>query len=193
VAKSRAQRKAEQRKRQARQQQRTDGQSAAQHRTQVPESADVAEAELAEQGANLDELTGTPAEPEAPAPSRGETAPARAAAATPADAPAEAPAEAQPPADKITRREQKRQERERKQAARASVERRKPREEPVERERGRVMGFLASCVAELRRVQWPTRDTLIQASAVTLVFITVAAAYLGVLDGAFNWLVQRIL
>jgi preprotein translocase subunit SecE len=185
VAKSRAQRKAEQRKRQARQQQRTDGQSAAQHRTQVPESADVAEAELAEQGANLDELTGTPAEPEAPAPSRGETAPATAAAAT--------PAEAEAPADKITRREQKRRERERKQAAQASVERRKPREEPVERERGRVMGFLASCVAELRRVQWPTRDTLIQASAVTLVFITVAAAYLGVLDGAFNWLVQRIL
>jgi preprotein translocase SecE subunit len=189
VAKSRAQRKAEQRKRQARQQQRTDGQSAAQHRTQVPESADVAEAELAEQGANLDELTGTPAEPEAPAPSRGQTAPAKAAAATPA----EAPAEAEPPADKITRREQKRRERERKQAAQASVERRKPREEAVERERGRVMGFLASCVAELRRVQWPTRDTLIQASAVTLVFITVAAAYLGVLDGAFNWLVQRIL
>jgi preprotein translocase subunit SecE len=28
---------------------------------------------------------------------------------------------------------------------------------------------------------------------VTLVFITVAAAYLGVLDGAFNWLIQRIL
>ena len=55
------------------------------------------------------------------------------------------------------------------------------------------MGFLASCVAELRRVQWPTRDTLIQASAVTLVFIAVAAAYLGVLDGAFNWLVQRVL
>ena len=55
------------------------------------------------------------------------------------------------------------------------------------------MGFLASCVAELRRVQWPTRETLIQASAVTLVFIAVAAAYLGVLDGAFNWLVQRVL
>ena len=189
MAKSRAQRKAEQRKRQARQQQRADGQSAAQHRTQVPESADVSEAELAEQGANLDELKGAPAEPEAPAPSRGETAPAK--ATTPL--PAEEPVEAEPPADKITRREQKRQERERKQAARASVERRRPREEPVERERGRVVGFLASCVAELRRVQWPNRETLIQASAVTLVFIAVAAAYLGVLDGAFNWLVQRIL
>ena len=188
MAKSRAQRKAEQRKRQARQQQQGDGQGEAQHRTQVPESADVVEAELAEQGADLDELRGEPAEPEAPAPSRGETAPAKEAADLPAEAPEEAPAE-----DKITRRERKRQERERKQAAKESVERRRPREEPVERERGRVMGFLASCVAELRRVQWPTRETLIQASAVTLVFIAVAAAYLGVLDGAFNWLVQRVL
>ena len=192
MAKSRAQRKAEQRKRQARQQQEGDGQAEAQHRTQVPESADVVEAELAEEGANLDELRGEPvetpeapeaAEPEAPAPSRGETAPANEASELPAEL----------PDDKITRRERKRQERERKQAAKASIERRKPRDEPVERERGRVMGFLASCVAELRRVQWPTRDTLIQASAVTLVFIAVAAAYLGVLDGAFNWLVQRVL
>ena len=186
MAKSRAQRKAEQRKRRAERQQQGNGQSEAQHRTQVPESADVAEAELAERGADLDELRdGAAPEPEAPAPSRGETAPARPAA--------ELPAEAEAPADRITRRERRRQERERKQAAKASIERRRPREEPVERERGRVMGFLASCVAELRRVQWPTRDTLIQASAVTLVFITVAAAYLGVLDGAFNWLIQRIL
>ena len=55
------------------------------------------------------------------------------------------------------------------------------------------MGFFASCVAELRKVQWPTRETLIQASAVTVVFIAVAAAYLGVLDAAFNWLIQRII
>jgi preprotein translocase SecE subunit len=55
------------------------------------------------------------------------------------------------------------------------------------------MAFLVSCVAELRRVQWPTRETLIQASAVTVVFIAVAAAYLGALDAIFNWIVQRVL
>jgi preprotein translocase subunit SecE len=178
VAKSRAQRKAEQRRRQARGEapaQPTPSDSEAQHDTQVPESADVAEAELAERGVDLDELRGAEPEaaPDAPAPSRGETAPA---------------------SDKaLTRREQKRLERERRDAARASVERRKPREAAPPPERGRVMGFLVSCVAELRRVQWPTRDTLIQASAVTVVFIAVAAAYLGVLDAAFNWLVQRII
>ena len=66
----------------------------------------------------------------------------------------------------------------------------RPRRRP---QRGRVMAFFASCIAELRRVQWPTRETLIQASAVTIVFIAVAAAYLGVLDAAFNWLIQRII
>ncbi len=42
-------------------------------------------------------------------------------------------------------------------------------------------------------MQWPDRETLIQASAITIVFIAVMAAYLGVLDAIFNWLVQRIL
>ena len=55
------------------------------------------------------------------------------------------------------------------------------------------MGFFSSCVAELRRVQWPDRETLIQATAITITFIGVMAAYLGILDGIFNWLVQRIL
>ena len=139
----------------------------------MPESADVVEAELAERGADLDELRGEEPAAEAPAPSRSETAPAK--------------------SDRITRREQKRQERERRDAAKAQVERRKPREAAAPPQRGRVVGFLLSCVAELRRVQWPTRDTLIQASAVTVVFIAVAAAYLGVLDAAFNWLIQRII
>lgn len=175
MAKSRAQRKAEQRRRQAQQASgRTPSDTRAQHDTQVPESPDVAEAELAERGADLDRLKGDPDEtPASPAPSRADVAPAK--------------------ADRLTRREQKRQERERRDATKASVERRKPREAPPERQRGRVLAFFASCVAELRRVQWPTRDTLIQASAVTLVFIAVAAAYLGVLDAGFNWLVQRIL
>ena len=77
--------------------------------------------------------------------------------------------------------------------AKESERRRAPREEQVERPRGRVVGFLISCWAELKRVQWPNRETLIQASAITVIFIAVMAAYLGVLDAIFNWLVQRIL
>ena len=63
----------------------------------------------------------------------------------------------------------------------------------VQRKRGGVIGFLSSCVAELKRVQWPDRDTLLQATAVTVVFVFVAAVYLGVIDLVVNWVVQRIL
>ena len=84
-------------------------------------------------------------------------------------------------------------------SATASSGRRSPsaaghrKEAPAERQRGGVVGFIASCWAELKRVQWPDRETLIQASAITLIFIAIMAAYLGVLDAIFNWLVQRIL
>ena len=65
--------------------------------------------------------------------------------------------------------------------------------EAKERQRGAVIGFFISCWAELKRVQWPDRETLVQASAITLVFIAVAAAYLGALDALFSFLVKRIL
>jgi preprotein translocase SecE subunit len=195
VAKTRAQRKAEQRRRQA--QQRQGGgaaaaeESKAQHDTQVPESADVLEAELAEEGADLDALRGKPGGP----PARSEASPepeADAAVAEPEPAEVE-PAEVAEPADRITRRERRRAERERKAAAKESERRRAPKEEPTERQRGAVTGFIASCWAELKRVQWPDRETLIQASTITVIFIAVMAAYLGVLDAIFNWLIQRIL
>jgi preprotein translocase SecE subunit len=42
-------------------------------------------------------------------------------------------------------------------------------------------------------VQWPDRDTLVQATAVTIIFVAVAAAYLGALDSAFSFLIRKIL
>jgi preprotein translocase SecE subunit len=186
VAKTRAQRKAERRAREARAdreaERQRDADSRAQERTQAPESAYQVEAELAEEGANLDELTGAPSDgsqaeaPPAPAPSRADVG---------------VPEEAAP--DKISRRERRREERERQQRAKESEKRRKAPAEPQERKRGAVTGFIVSCWAELKRVQWPDRETLIQASAVTVLFIAIAAAYLGALDAFFNWLVQRIL
>jgi preprotein translocase SecE subunit len=189
MAKTRAQRKAERRRREAQQARGgADGTSRAQHRTQVPESADVIEAELAEEGADLIELaqqrptevaTETAEEPAAPAPSRADVG-----------APAEV-VEEQP--DKVSRRARRQEERERSRRAKESERRRAPREPAPERQRGRVIGFLVSCWAELKRVQWPTRETLIQASAVTILFIAIAAAYLGALDSLFNFLVQHLL
>ena len=189
MAKTRAQRKAEQRRREAeraRKGQTQAEESRAQHDTQVPESADVLEAELAEQGADLDELRAAPPplarrrRPSEPSWRRRRRA-------------VEARRTRRDPPDKISRRARRAEERERKQRAKESERRRAPKEAPAERQRGGVVGFIASCWAELKRVQWPDRDTLIQASAITLIFIAIMAAYLGVLDAIFNWLVQRIL
>jgi preprotein translocase SecE subunit len=203
MAKTRAQRKAERRAREqraAKEAERSrDEDSRAQHDTQVPESAYEVEAELAEEGADLDKLTGPPetdGEGAAEAPPKKERrrklrspAPSRADVGKPVDgAVAEAPAE-----DKISRRARRREEKERERKRRESAKRREAPSQPTERQRGRVIGFFISCWAELKRVQWPDRETLIQASMVTVIFIAVAAAYLGALDALFNWLVQRLL
>lgn len=189
MAKSRAQRKAEQRRRAAQQAQDQRASDVdAQQRTQVPESANVAEAELAERGADLDSLTGQPPE------GNGAEAPAAPQAPAPSRADVGRPVtDVDPAPDKISRRARKREEREARERAKESERRRAPREVAPERQRGRVAGFIASCWAELKRVQWPDRETLIQASAVTLVFIAVAAAYLGALDAVFNEVVKLIL
>jgi preprotein translocase subunit SecE len=62
------------------------------------------------------------------------------------------------------------------------------RKEP--RRRGRVITFFIQMWAELRRVQWPNRNQLTQATAVVIVFCLIAGLYLGVWDWAFNKLVR---
>jgi preprotein translocase SecE subunit len=143
------------------------------------------EAELAERGADLDALTSSSATTEPPAVDEDRKAPA------PSRADVGAPPETAP--DRISRRERRREEKERQRRRKESEQRRKAAPEPQERQRGAVIGFFISCWAELKRVQWPDRETLIQASAVTLVFIAIAAAYLGALDALFNFLVKRLL
>ena len=173
MAKSRAQKKAE---RKAREEAERKGQgtpesdSQAQHDTQVPKSGDIAEIEAVEAGIAAGASEEALETPDAPKKSR------------------------------IESREEKRKKKEAEK--RAKAEQKKKEEELLakraeaakgERKRTGVIAFLASCIAELRRVQWPDRETLIQATAVTLVFVIVAALYLGVLDLAFNWLVQRVI
>ena len=185
MAKSRAQRKAERRKREAQEARQAQADrrddSRAQHDTQVPESADVIEAELAERGADVDALR-----------EEGESDGKRKQAPAPSRADVGKPAEAEE-APKESRRERKRRERE---EAQAKEERRRAREksskpaEVQERQRGAVTGFIASCWAELKRVQWPDRETLVQASAVTVLFVAAMAAYLGLLDAVFSKLVD---
>ncbi len=173
MAKSRAQRKAEQRRK------RESGtgngltDSEAQHDTQVPESGEVAEAEAAmEAGA----AEASQISQDAPAPSRadvgrpGETA-----------------------AERTSRRERRREEKEAAERAKAQLDRRAPKAPTAERKRGPVTSFFISVSKELQKVQWPDRDTLVQASAVTLLFVAVAAAYLGALDAVFSRVVDLII
>jgi preprotein translocase SecE subunit len=174
MAKTRAQRKAERRAREAEEQPRAGAavasESKAQHDTQVPVSGEVAEVEAVEAGIAAHAPEEALETPDAPKPGRSER---RAA-------------------DRARKQEEKKAaaEEERKQRDRIA---RKEKQAVDERRRNAVVAFIASCWAELKRVQWPDRDTLVQASAVTLVFVAIAAAYLGALDAAFNWAIQRVL
>lgn len=176
MAKTRAQRKAERRAREAQEQRQAQRagreDSAAQHDTQVPVSGEVAEVEAVEAGIGAG---ATEADLETP----------DAAKAKPSRAERRAAERERKEADKQAREQEKQRERERLA--------KKERQAAEERQRGRVLGFIASCWAELKKVQWPDRDTLVQASAVTLIFVAIAAAYLGALDALFNWAVNLIL
>src|SRR6266545_6432466 len=218
MAKTRAQRKAERRRRQEAEQRgqqpgRDDAEreqeGRAQEATREGVSGEVAEAEaIIETGAHTEDYgehtvdpevrdevegRGSPVPGVVPAPVQPETeakppAPSRADVGRPEDgATAEAPAK-----PKESRRDRREREKEERRKARAK-ELQKGQAEKAEKRRGAVIGFLLSCWAELKRVQWPDRDTLVQASAVTFIFVAVMAAYLGALDAAFNWFIQQLL
>ena len=207
MAKTRAQRKAERRRqqqareRQARSGDSTESEAQAQQDTQLGVSGEVAEAEAAiETGARVDEFgervvekpgeipdledAGSPIPGVIPEPVQPETEPE-----PEAPAPSRADVGTEP---RESRRDRRQREKEERRKARAK-ELQKGQAEKAEKRRGPVLGFLLSCWAELKRVQWPDRDTLVQASAVTFIFVAVMAAYLGGLDALFNWLIQRII
>lgn len=176
MAKTRAQRKAERRAREAEERKRSAGDAGesaarAQHDTQVPISGDIAEIEAIEAGIAAGAPEADLETPDAPKPSRSER---------------RAEARAQKEADKRQRAEQKRRENQ-------QLEKKQKQAKAERAQRGGVIGFLLSCWAELKKVQWPDRDTLVQATAVTIIFVAVAAAFLGALDALFNEIVKQIL
>jgi len=174
MAKTRAQRKAERRAREEQERKRVGAErtaeSHAQRDTQVPVSGEVAEVEAMEMGMGAGAPEAALETPDAPKTSRAEK---------------RAEAKALKETEKRKRAEQKRRESE--QLAK------KQKQAQAQRQRGGVIGFLVSCWAELKKVQWPDRDTLVQATAVTIIFVAVAATYLGALDAAFNYLAKQIL
>jgi preprotein translocase SecE subunit len=88
--------------------------------------------------------------------------------------------------------------RERRKAEPAPKEKAKPKPARAERKReartrGRVVNFFIQVWAELRRVQWPDRSQVTQATAVVIVFCVIAGTYLGIWDFLFNKLVKALL
>jgi preprotein translocase subunit SecE len=175
MAKTRAQRKAERRAREAEERRRSgderESASHAQHDTQVGKSGDIAEIEAVEAGIAAGAAEADLETPDAPKPSR-----------------AERRAEA-----KARKEAEKHQEQERKRREAQQLEKKQKQAKAERAQRGGVIGFLVSCWAELKKVQWPDRETLIQATAVTILFVAVAAAYLGFLDYVFQELIKLIL
>ena len=66
-------------------------------------------------------------------------------------------------------------------------------EEHEHHERGRVTGFLVAVGHELQRVQWPNRTALTSLTGITLLFVLIVGAYLGLLDAIFSKLINAIL
>ena len=66
-------------------------------------------------------------------------------------------------------------------------------ERPPRKQRGRVLTFLRHCADELRRVQWPNRRQVGQATAVVLGFVVLAGGYLGLLDALWKPIIDAIL
>ncbi len=69
----------------------------------------------------------------------------------------------------------------------------RPQKKGEARQRGRVLNFFVQVWAELRRVQWPDRTQVTQATAVVVVFCILAGLYLAFFDWVFSKLVQVIL
>ncbi len=66
-------------------------------------------------------------------------------------------------------------------------------ERPSRKQRGRVLTFLRHCAEELRRVQWPNRRQVGQATAVVLGFVVLAGGYLGLLDALWKPIIDAII
>jgi preprotein translocase SecE subunit len=115
----------------------------------------------------------------------------------PAAEAAEAVAEEVAPAAQRTRSRTAAPEKQRSRAKAPAKERSRQRpaerRQPRQRRRGRVLGFFVNVWAELKRVQWPDRNQVTQATAVVVVFCFLAGFYLSLWDFVFNKLVKALL
>ena len=99
-------------------------------------------------------------------------------------------------ADDTAPKKESRQERvERRRQERAARSRPTKSQSGHVAERASFSTFIRECVAELKRVQWPTRPVLIQATAVVIITCLIVGLYLYGLDSIFSklagWLITQ--
>ncbi len=56
-----------------------------------------------------------------------------------------------------------------------------------------VQQFVEEVQLEMKRVTWPDRDQLRNATFVILVFVIILAIIIGAMDAVFSWLVRTII
>jgi preprotein translocase subunit SecE len=66
------------------------------------------------------------------------------------------------------------------------------RPEQTERRGTGLINFLRECIAELRKVDWPKQNQVIQGTVVVIVACTIVGTYLYVCDRLFAKLVQQV-
>ena len=59
--------------------------------------------------------------------------------------------------------------------------------------RGGVFGFIGESVAELKKVEWPGQNQVIQGTVVVLVACVIVGIYLWLNDQAWKYIVEKVL
>ena len=63
----------------------------------------------------------------------------------------------------------------------------------VQPKRGGFFGFIGESIAELRKVEWPTQNQVIQGTVVVLVACAIVGAFLWLNDQLWKEVVQKVL
>ena len=97
--------------------------------------------------------------------------------------------------DDTPQKETREQRKERRRQERAARARPAKSQAGSEAQRAGFGQFVRECWAELKRVQWPTRPALIQATAVVIITCLIVGVYLYALDSIFSklagWLITQ--
>ena len=56
-----------------------------------------------------------------------------------------------------------------------------------------IRRYLTESISELRKVAWPTRETVVRLTLLVIAVSIVVGAYIGVLDVVFNTMIEQVL